>query len=63
MKSNIPWTNYCMRKYGGTLHKNITDLALRTIMNQKMAKVMDEFQRLRSVTAEAVWFDPKGGTA
>ena len=48
---------------GRTLGAHITDLALRTIMNQKMAKVMDEFQRLRSVTSEAVWFDPKGGTA
>lgn len=50
-KSNIPWENHCMRKFGGNIKQEIFDMAVKQnaniIMYRKLKEVDDLAKRIQ----------------
>ena len=52
LNSSIPWNNHCMRKYGNSIKKQLSDLGAD--VSVKMA-IYTEQKRTQDVMNEAVW--------
>ena len=59
LKSNIPWDNFCMRKYGGTIKKAIWHIAVTQAVCQKMYMTLDKLDKIMAYTKDKVWFNNK----
>lgn len=58
MKSKIPWTNYCMRKYGKNLRVNIAQQAMRIISETHAARLLAISQTTSELSNQPSWIAP-----
>lgn len=59
MKSNIPWNNYIMRKYGLSIKAKIAELAIDNLCKVKVLNMLSEVNK--TVDNGPVWGITKPG--